>query len=323
MRDHDVLPVERGEVVRLIIAFAIFIFAIGAQAVDRDTCFNNAKGPFFDIFARMKVSPGEMAIRMNEACTELKDKEMVSSKSLTEHAFSAAGFIGGAMFGNAANSFSRLDETELQKSYQKELERIKQIEDPMERIKQVYDLAVRTQGKYDYETKGMDTAKSGMYVMTNLPGNLINNAEKRGTAGVCREFASLLQWSLMQVARHPSSKSSALGPKDFSSEMVGGMTPIGAHAWVRIHLPKHSSEGQLQGFQDFDVDSTWYSEFSPVYERRSGLSVKEQMAMVESCERVQKCLFVRQNRIDIQNTSGTGSSSAPSIKSGTNSPGIR
>ncbi len=301
----------------------IILLSVFSAAAERDTCFNNAEDPFFDIFARMKVDPGEMARSMGKACKELKEKEMVAGDSVSDYAFAAANFIGNFLFGGAASAFSLLDETELQRSFQKELDQIKQIEDPMERIKKVYDLVVRTQGKYDTETMGFDTVKSGKLVLTNTPGNLINNAEKRGTAGVCREFASLLQWSLLQVARHPSSKTSALGPNDFSSEMTGGITTVGPHAWVRVHLPKYNSQGQLQGFQDFDVDTTWYEEFSPVYQRRSGLSVKEQMAMVESCETVQRCLLARQNRIDMQKASGASQSTPASIKSETNRPGIR
>jgi hypothetical protein len=285
------------------LAFLIWVIMIqsGAHAGARDVCFEN-KNSFFDPIAKVTMTPGERASSMDKFAKELLNDGLNEGEgagvfeSIFNYGMNFSSF--GLMFGQGASAFSRLDQTELQKSFQKELDRIKQIKNPMDRVKQVYDLAVRTQGFGDYETMGNRTAAKGKIILTLTPGNLINSAEENGTAGVCREFASLLQWSLLQVARHPDSTGMALGPNDFSSEFIAGRVPGGGHAWVRVHQPKHSKEGQIQGFNDFDLDTTWYSEFSPLYPRGTGVTSAERRVLRNEYYKIRECLLDLQMSMD-------------------------
>lgn len=277
----------------------VVVIQSGAHAGEMDVCFAN-KNSFFEPIAKVTMAPGERASSMGKIGLELLDDGMNERKSASEYIiFDGLSFISfGLIFGQGASAFSLLDQTELQKSFQKELDRIKKIKNPMDRVKQVYDLVVRTQGFYDQEKSVFRTLGNGKVIFAETPENLINSAEKYGTAGVCREFASLLQWSLLQVARHPDSKGVALGPNDFSSEFINGQVPAGGHAWVRVHLPKYSKEGQIQSFNNFDLDTTLYSEFSPLYPRRSGVTPAERRALRYQCDEIMECLMDRQRRID-------------------------
>lgn len=298
---------------RLVILIGALVIQSVSYAGEADVCFVN-KNSFFDPISKVTMKPGARASTMSKLITELSDKDMHKGKGISETLIgSMTTGVAGILFGHAVSAFSRLDQTELQKSFQKELDRIKQVKNPMDRMKQVYDLVVRTQGEYDEYTLGFATVRKGKVALTYTPGNLINSAEEYGTAGVCREFASLLQWSLLQVARHPDSKGMALGPNDFSSELVGGDVPIGAHAWVRAHLPKFNKDGQLQGFNDFDLDTTWYSEFSPVYPRRSGISEEERKILINESKEIAECLKNRQKSLDREQKFDGSATSHPRV----------
>ncbi|AFY00766.1 transglutaminase-like domain-containing protein [Bdellovibrio bacteriovorus] len=276
-----------------LILHSVFLMLLvqSASAQEQNTCFEKAI-PFFQNFSKISVSPIAKASMLESACEELDDPRLTEKigifKSLG-HQFMAK--FGFGVYGQAIGAFDRLQGDEWQMEYAQKLQTIKSIPDPLERIRQVYLLVVRNQGSYDNDSNGMNSLKSGYIFGEYTPSNLLNTARKTGSAGVCRHFASLLQWSLIQVARHPSSRSSALGPLDFSSEFVLGTIPdAGGHAWVRVHLPQYDLSGRLQGFNNMDLDTTWYSRFSPVFPRFSGLKNDTRIKAAKQCREIQTCL---------------------------------
>lgn len=283
---------------KIIILFLV-IFMSGEQvfAAGKDICFEKTL-PFFQNFSKITGPDIEKSATLVNACDELQTPEMTKGKTILGAAVNS--FMTKVAFGitgHATGAFDNLNGSQKQKSFRAELEKIKQIPNSMDRIKQVYDLVVRTQGHYDDDNMGKKNVLTGKVIFTDAPSNIINAAEKTGTGGVCRDFASLLQWSLLQVARGPHSKNSALEPNDFSSEFITGYVPVnggtGGHAWVRVHLPQYNSTGQLTGFNNFDLDTTFYSDFSPLFPRLSGLSPENQQRAVRECTQIISCLYSR------------------------------
>ncbi|MEN0058237.1 MAG: hypothetical protein AAGB31_05340 [Bdellovibrio sp.] len=275
---------------------ALFILSfIGSWSLltqaNNSACFTQAQSSFFTLLLRQEQSPRDMALSMQKMCTELHKSEPHKAETLGQKAdgLGRKAYMG-LISGYAASAFSNLNENEEQRAYRQELYNIKKIINPMTRIQKVYELVVRNQGLYDYESRGLSTLLSGNIVFAKTPENLLNNAKSRGTAGICEDFAALLQWSLLQVARHSDSSTMALGPHDFSSEIAFGSLPE-KHAWVRVHLPHHDEQGRLLGFSDFDLDTTFYPHFSPLYPRLTGLSEAERMQLFLDCTQIQTCLM--------------------------------
>lgn len=252
---------------------------------------------FFENFEGINASPDEKTKIMEKACKELGNAELMEAKSLLARLSIpiSSGVYG--MLGQGLGAFSKLGDSEKQRKYMESLEQIKKIPDAMVRIQLTYNLVVSNQGRYDYEGMGFDAMISGWFIRWFEPGSLLSNVEATGSAGVCSSFANLLQWSLLQVSRYSGSSSMALAPTDFSSETYTGWVPGPngwadgwGHAWVRVNLPRFSEKGQLLGFSHFDLDTTWYPQFSPLFPRRSGLSEEKRKEALRQCQEIQMCL---------------------------------
>lgn len=254
-----------------------------------NTCVQD-KLPYFKNFARYKGSIKEKIAALGRACGEMdNDMFMDRDSHLGLIKNKIVNIVAFGMLGEAAASFSSLKGSKEGRAYMKALASIRQIENPVERINQTYHLAAINSGDYDHGTMGKKTWYSGFIFGAYRPENLLQNSQDRGTVGVCREFATLLRWSLLQVSRHPKSNSSALGPMDFSAEIVSGATPVGGHAWVRVNLPVIKN-GRLINFTRFDIDTTWYPQFTPLFPRRSGVSDKNLRRLRQECDEVASCL---------------------------------
>lgn len=169
----------------------------------------------------------------------------------------------GVGFGPA--SFVGVGGTKEQDAFANELDLIRPVTSPVVRIQKVYELVARHQGNYD------DGGGGSPYF---LPFTMINRAAKTGIGGQCRDFALMLYWSLLQVARHESDQTGlgGLGPNSFSVSAIYGSGQYGdkkvAHEWVRVHVP-----GKNRTLNSFDLDSTWYrNTFTPIPRRLQGLS---------------------------------------------------
>jgi hypothetical protein len=230
-----------------------------------------------------------------EYATIYKSPSMVDSIRKSE----PVRFIHGIIFGKWSGAFSSLKGSPAQNEFMAKMNDIRQIQNPMERIRLVYDLVRATQGAYDNESNGFRTILRGGVVLANRPGNLIDAANENGTIGVCRENAALLSWALLQVSRHPSSKGMALNPDtDFSAEQVNGVIEgMGHHAWVRVNLPKRDPNGQVK-FQSFDLDTTFYREFTPLEPRLSGLEPQIRQRYFDQCQTTMVCLL-KQTAVDL------------------------
>ncbi|MCM2324037.1 MAG: hypothetical protein NDJ90_12325 [Oligoflexia bacterium] len=196
----------------------------------------------------------------------------------------------GMGFGSA--SFTRLGGSEAQAKFKAELERIKSEPDPVLRIQRVYELVSRSQGEYDPE-RG--------FTPYRLPGPLLDRAKKKEIGGQCRDFALLMYWSLVQVARYPQNEPmSRLNRNSFSMEVAYGDGHVetgdyvGFHEWVRVNLPVYVEPGKPIRFEQFDVDTTWYpGTFSPVMARTQNLSPDELAEKQARCQEMQACLSVK------------------------------
>ena len=152
-------------------------------------------------------------------------------------------------------------------------------------------MTIRYQGKYRNDKNGK--AKGGG-IFTS-PRDIIIQADKEGAAGVCRDFAKLLYWTLMQVQRPKGEKSnfSQLGKNSFSVDFIVGFGKVNAnkygHAWLRVNLP-HKRNGFLE-FERFDIDTTWYTKrFTPVMPRHQGWSNKNLKKLHNQCKKIKECL---------------------------------
>lgn len=272
----------------ILAAMASSILASSVYGGSRE-CFED-KLPYFQNFSRYKSSVPAKIKAINTACGEIDNEMFMNRDSAGKLIINKLiGVVSFGLLGEALASFSSLKGSPEGRAYMKALATIRKIKNPVERISQTYRLAVINSGAYDHETMGTKTWYSGFIFGAYRPENLLKNSRDRGTVGVCREFATLLKWSLQQVARHPQSKSAALGPFDFSASIIAGNTPVGGHAWVRVNLPV-IKEGRLINFTHFDIDTTWYPQFIPLFPRRSGVSDKNLRRLREECDEIRNCL---------------------------------
>lgn len=192
--------------------------------------------------------------------------------------------------GFAPAAFSNMKKTEVQKQFMNELLSYKKIEDPIVRIQKVYEFVGRSQGEYD---------KSGGAISYRSPEALLNKAASDGVGGQCRDYALLLYWSLLQVARHPDDEKTGLGglsEKSFSLEPVHGNGKfndkyVGFHEWVRVNLPRKNPKTGQRYFEKFDLDATWYrKDFTPLMPRHQNFSNKEIIDHKNKCDRLVSCL---------------------------------
>jgi hypothetical protein len=270
--------------------FSIVPMFDDAHAQSGNACFPKNRLPIFGIIEKSKTSVASKIEMVNTVCRELSESELHTKQSVLQRIQNGMAYVGGGLFGDAAAAFDDMDDSETQIAYKNTLRRIALIPDRMERIRLTYDHAVRHSGSYDHPTFGMKTIKRGYLFGAHTPGNLVGAAKENGTIGVCREYAALLYWSLLQVARHPSSKGRwDLGPNDFSVSSIPGVAG-GPHVWIRVTLAEHDSIGRITGFVRFDLDSTWYATFTPLVPRRTGLSDQTRNAALRQCVAISDCL---------------------------------
>lgn len=194
------------------------------------------------------------------------------------------------LIGYAPAAFIKLNANTLQRDFNKQLEAIRLIRDPILRIQKVYQLVTRFQGEYDSETTGS--------LPYRRPGAVINKAAKDGVGGQCRDFALLLYWSLLQVARHPDDRRiyGDLGENSFSVSPQFGDGKfddeyVGFHDWVRVHLAGRDDSYRLY-FVRFDLDNTFYPKaFTPLMPRQQNFSERDLAKRKNTCDQLVRCLM--------------------------------
>lgn len=271
--------------------FSFLMLSQSAFSAERaDVCFKNTL-PYFQNFSKITASAKDKSQMMIDGCNELTQANMYQQQSFWSSAmYEFANKFGFGLIGHAFSAFDMMKGSARQKVFMAQLEKIKQIQNPMDRIRLVYELVVQAQGTYDSKYYGSRAWLSGGLIFAETPSNLLNNADEYGSVGICREMATLLQWSLLQVSRAADSKDAALGPHDFSSNFIIKTLPAFEHAWVRVHLPQFDERGRLLGFNTFDLDTNLFPNFSPLFPRLSGLSEEHREEAVGQCHQILSCL---------------------------------
>jgi hypothetical protein len=249
-----------------------------SQALPK-ACFAN-RLPYFAMLGQTNMSGDDAIDALSSSCNEIGRDEMMEAKSRAASFIdSGANSFGLAISGGIATRYSRMNSTPLQRKYMKEIEKIRKVENPIERARLAYLLASRHSGVYDEEGLGLETYKSGTIVFAETPENLLNNFEKNGSIGVCREFAALLNWTLGRVTRSPKT-----GKVEFETQVIGGSLPAGRHVWVRARFAKF-------GRTAIDFDSTYHEgKFVPLAPRRSGLSESRRQRAYKECNEIIDCI---------------------------------
>lgn len=281
---------KTSTLLHLCTVFAIVSIVDTSMALPVRSCLSGRGFPLFSLMEKTRATREQKITMLENVCSELGRPGLHEKESIGERIRNKMAYVGGGLFGDAAAAFDDMNDSETQRAYMAALRKIKTIPDPMERIRRTYDLAVRHSGRYDEETLGLKTIKRGYLFGAHTPGNLVGSAKETGSIGVCREYAALLSWSLTQVARHTGSKRWDLGPTDFGVSSVPGQVPGGGHVWVRVRLPEHDRRGRLVGFVTFDLDTTWYGDFTPLFPRRTGMSETTRRRALDQCLEAIRCL---------------------------------
>lgn len=259
------------------------------------SCFKETESlAFFNTIKEMNLSSDEAASAVSNSCSEVtpgvKSKETHTKPGkVTEIKDRILTFLAYGSFGGGASAFSKMKDTPLQQNFMKALEKIKENPNRYERIRDTYKLVSRYQGEYDYETLKKFSIK-GLHIWST-PEAVVNDAQTMGSGGVCRNFASLLTWSLLQVARPKGNTSMALDETSFSTEFIAGDVVGGGHRWVRVNLPK-KIPGKGIEFKSIDLDTTWYpATVTALQPRLDGLTESEMQTLSNKCKQIILCLW--------------------------------
>ncbi len=281
------------------ILFFISIFISLSSEADQGVraCFNDhgSGSPYLELMGQADLPPFDALTSVVTSCREVSSltKEGLDLNKkhpyLVEKIANIGEWLIFGLFGRAKSAFSKFDFTQMQKDYMKSLEKIKQNPERHERIRDVYLLAARYQGIYDY-------GSLAGFSLKHLSLSPESPLDKGG--GVCRNFASLLAWSLLQVARPTGNKNMALDETSFSSDIVTGPGfRGGGHAWVRIKLPKKREKMPGYDFEEVDLDTTNYpNSFVALSPRHSGMPFKKLEETYRKCREVVSCLVENLNK---------------------------
>ncbi len=188
--------------------------------------------------------------------------------------------------------------------YKQKLEQISKIQNPRERIRKVYELVVENQGKSD-KSPLRATYDS---LRPRSPSGILNKAKATGEGGVCRNFATLLDWSLMQVNMSPTlpkyySTWKIPDENSFVSEII--FDPW--HEYVEVKIPNGKGT-----FESFQLDPTIPAEghttaFLPLYPRHQGLNPSQREQLWRQCRDIRDCILYSKYKDD------SSDKSAPSL----------
>ncbi|MBI3555604.1 MAG: hypothetical protein HY074_05020 [Deltaproteobacteria bacterium] len=254
------------------------------EARDLAACFAGPRPAYLVAFRYSKLSAAEMSTAVDDACREFNDDEMQAAPSILSKIgtvildtvaapiASEIPTVLGDMFGSST----------VVKAYEARLAEIGKIRDRYVRIREVYELAIASQGAYDKENSA---------IQFDTPSAVLENAKAGRPGGQCRDFAKLLEWSLLHVNRSPtlSEEYRKWGALDEDSFSVTRVNDAGhGHAWVDVLLPV--GVGDKQVFHRLSLEPTNHKEhYVPLFQRRLGLSKEELDRYHDECVVVRKC----------------------------------
>ena len=248
-------------------------------------CFSGPLPAYLVALKHSSMSFFDTQAALENSCADLGNPEFQSKQSIVAR-------IGDAIFYPPGMAVSRnipsvlrdmLGDDTTVKEYRVRLAALQKIKNRFERIKGAYLLAVSAQGQYAHDSDG------NYFLMT--PSKILNRAKQGKSGGVCRDFAKLLEWSLLQVNMSPTlspelKQWGGLDEDSFSVQTVADSSA--GHAWVEVILPVGSGEKQV--FHHLHLDSTWYKTYSPLFPRRTIIPESQRRQLTEQCRAVSSCV---------------------------------
>jgi hypothetical protein len=234
------------------------------------------------------------------------------------------GFIG---MGWGDSTGLRSDEPYIIK-YDAALGKIKANPDRYQRIRSAYELAIANQGAYaegiqqaletsadEMDKNNITQASTASFALTIVKGiwyeiksspnplralfdvfdvrptRVLVKAHETGIGGICRHFATLLYYNLMQTARTYGDTDMYLGNTAFSPDIVGSLD----HVWIRVNVSHPNPNGVGLSFSTFDLDPTIYHDrFMPIYTRNNWDAAGAKLA-AKKCQEVTWCLLSKRD----------------------------
>ncbi|HXH73926.1 MAG TPA: hypothetical protein VNJ08_03105 [Bacteriovoracaceae bacterium] len=266
-------------VIVLIISFSVYARA-HAQGVQ--SCYQGPLPASLVTLKKSGLSDFNAYKALENICNDLKSetfKNKVSLKGKVLHAVLDVSFSVAQDIPSVISTMLGSDQNV--KDYKAKLASIGQIQNRFARIRKVYELSVSAQGPYD----------DGGGPIFSTPGRTINKTKDNKAWGQCRNFAQLLEWSLLQVNRSPflpedMKKWGALDEDSFMPKFVHDEDA--GHAWVEVSLPV--GIGGKQEFHKINLDTTWYKDYTPLYPRRGVVDAGKRNQLLAECSKVLSCV---------------------------------
>lgn len=198
-----------------------------------------------------------LIFRWDSACEEFEDPK---ESEVAAHAqiiplgwVKAQVYLTSIYSGLFSLGFARLHDTTEQQVFQAKLKKISDNPDRNWRARETFNLVRFYQGQPDAENT----------LRYLHPGRILKRAGQGGPSGVCRDFASLLYWALLQTARPRGNFASVL-ENEYNPEIRIGET----HWWVRLHFPYSGNQSRKFRMDSIDLDSMDYLSFTPLMPRQ-------------------------------------------------------
>ena len=153
------------------------------------------------------------------------------------------------------DGFRKIGKDKLEKDFDAKLSEIKKNPDALQRVKATYEFVIKSLKPYDDHAS--ERFDAGERPLVYTPEETLHHE------AVCRDYARLLKWALLQVAQ----PSSGLKGQSFSASIETAYNKEGTrgHAWVSVNLPMSDSAGSFLGTERIDLDPTNFPDkFTPL-----------------------------------------------------------
>jgi hypothetical protein len=276
----------------LLLSAALGALADGVPSLERtEQCFEKegALPTYLEAIRAAIPDFSHIDMALRDACYELDpinvDGNYESSRGFWSRLYSVAPRLLTPLQAEIPTLFAAdifEGNSELQ-SYKSQLAKIGQTQDRYIRIRDVYNLVVSRQGDY------MESLLKP-YLTLSTPGAILQSAKETGEGGICRHFAALLQWSLSMVQKSPtlSAEHQRWGSLDENSFSVKKVYSPD-HVWVEVLLPVKDPRGGMN-YKRFQLDTTRYNEFVPLFPRMDVLGPGVREAHHKQCEKIRRCI---------------------------------
>lgn len=270
------------------IAVILSIFFLFGESSFADLCNDQVPQNSVFHFARVILDEhGDYAAKIDSlknACRVFDKKDEYSKvvNKLTPSDFSMRVTIA-ALF-EASDAFRKIGANAMEVSFNDRLKEIKKNPSAIERVKATYELVLLFKKPFDqaYMQAILDHKPAPKRPLVLKPEVTLEKG------GVCRDFARLLEWSLLQVARSSSESKSA---EVFSYEFQSASGKGGGHAWISVNLPIRSLDRKRTEFSRIDLDPTNFTDkFVPLPPLAQGQPESRIDQYANTCAKIISCL---------------------------------